>query len=368
MSWSFRIGKLFGIDVRMHFTFVLLLAFIGLRHWMETQNLAAALTGVGFFIALFACVLLHEFGHALTARKFGIKTRDITLLPIGGLAQLERMPDKPMQEFWVAVAGPAVNVVIATLIFAYLIATSSLVPINQMKATGSSFLAQLAMVNVLLVLFNMLPAFPMDGGRVLRALLATRLEYARATNIAARLGQLMACLLGLVGLMWNPMLIFIAFFVWIGAAQESGMVNIKSALGGLPMQHVMAREFNSLSPSNSLSQAVELSLSGFQQDFPVVDAEGQLVGVLTRADLIGALAAHGAQAMVSEVMRREFPTASPFEMAEVVMNRFEESNCPFLPVLNQGRLVGILTLENLSEFMLIQAALREGKTAHPTTA
>lgn len=363
MSWSFRIGRLAGIDVYVHFTFVLLLGFIGLSHWMQTREVAAALAGVGFLVALFACVLLHEFGHALTARKFGIRTRDITLLPIGGLARLERMPEKPMQEFWVALAGPAVNVVIAGAIFAYLLATSELVPVEQLSMAEGSFLTRLAAVNVMLVLFNMLPAFPMDGGRVLRALLATRMEYSRATNVAARLGQFMAFVFGFVGLFSNPFLVFIALFVWIGAAQESGMVQMKSALGGLPLQRVMITEFRTLAPSDPLSRAVEHVLAGFQQDFPVVEADGRLVGMLSRAALIGALAKHGSAGLAGEVMHRTFQTADPFEMAEGVLARLHESKSPSMPVLHEGRLVGILTAENLGEFLMIQAALRGGRPA-----
>ena len=293
MSWSFRLGKFFDIEVYVHFTFVLLLGFIDLSYWMQTGELSAALSGAGFFVALFACVLLHEFGHALTARKYGIKTRDITLLPIGGLARLERMPDKPMQEFWVAVAGPAVNVVIAALLFAYLIGTAQIEPLDELTFTEGSFVTRLAAVNVFLVLFNMLPAFPMDGGRVLRALLATRMEYPRATEIAARLGQFMAIGFGFVGLLGNPMLVFIALFVWIGAAQESGMVRIKSALDGIPMQKVMITDFKTLVQSDPISRAVDYIIAGFQQDFPVVDSGGQPVGLLTRSNLIAALSAQG---------------------------------------------------------------------------
>ena len=368
MTWSFRIGKLFGIDVFMHVTFVLLLGFIGLSHWLQTRELAAAFAGVGFFVALFACVLLHEFGHALTARKFGIKTRDITLLPIGGVARLERMPEKPMQEFWVALAGPAVNVVIAAAIYAYLFATSALVPVEQLSVTGGSFLARLAAINVVLVLFNMLPAFPMDGGRVLRALLATRMEYSRATNIAARLGQGMAFVFGFIGLFSNPFLILIALFVWIGAVQEAGMAQMKSALAGFPMERVMITDYRTLAPSDPLSRAVEYVLASFQQDFPVVEADGRLVGVLTRAALIGALAERGAATAIGEVMQREFQTADPSEMAETVLARLQESNCPSMPVLHRSKLVGILTAENLGEFLMIQTALNHGKPALAATA
>ena len=367
MSWSFRIGKLFGIDVFMHVTFLLLLGFIGLGEWRQSRDISAALAGVGFFVALFACVLFHELGHALTARKFGIKTLDITLLPIGGLARLERMPEKPMQEFWVALAGPAVNVVIAAAIFAYLFATSALVPVEQLSATGGSFLVRLAAVNVMLVLFNMLPAFPMDGGRVLRALLATRMDYARATNIAARLGQAMAFVFGFLGLFSNPFLVLIALFVWIGAAQESGMVQLKSALRGLPTRRLMITEFRTLAPSDPLSRAADFILAGFQQDFPVVETDGRLVGVLSRAALIGALSQRGPAVLASEVMQRDFETADPFEMAEGVLVRLQASKCPSMPVMQQGKLVGILTSENIGEFLLIHAALKADKPALAAT-
>ncbi len=362
MSWSFRIGKFFGIDVYMHFTFILLLGFIGLSYWMQTRELASALAGVGFFAALFGCILLHEFGHALTARRFGVQTRDITLLPIGGLARLERMPDKPMQEFWVALAGPAVNVVIAVLLFAYLYFTGQMDAFSQLSLTSGSVVARIATINVFLVAFNMLPAFPMDGGRVLRSLLATRMEFSQATAIAARLGQFLAIVFAFVGLFWNPMLVFIALFVWIGAVQESGMARIKSELGGLPMQRVMITDFHSLAPSDPLSRAVEYVIAGFQQEFPVVDADGTLVGLLTRPDLIAALAAKGPTTVVSDVMQREFETAESTEKAEDAMERLHKCNSNSLPILENGRLVGILTAENLGEFLMIQTALHRSKT------
>lgn len=366
MSWSIRLGKFFGIDVFVHVTFLLLLGFIGLSYWLQTREVAATLAGVGFFVALFACVLLHEFGHALTARQYGIKTHDITLLPIGGLARLERMPEKPMQEFWVAVAGPAVNVVIAAVILLWLFATSELASFGQLSVTSGSFLVRLAAINVTLVLFNMLPAFPMDGGRVLRALLATRMEYARATNIAARLGQVVAFVLGFIGLFSNPFLVLIALFVWIGAAQEAGMARMKSALSGFPLHSVMITEFRTLAPSDPLSLAVEYVIAGFQQDFPVKEPRGRLVGMLTRPALIAALAERGPGALVEEVMQRDCPTADPSEMAEAVLIRLQSSSCASMPVLSQGHLVGILTAENLGEFLMIQTALNSRGPAPAT--
>ncbi|MCX8091979.1 MAG: site-2 protease family protein [Verrucomicrobiae bacterium] len=363
MHWSFRLGRFFGIDVYVHFTFLLLLGFIGITHWIQFRHLAAALNGVAFFVALFACVLLHEYGHALTARRFGIRTRDITLLPIGGLARLERMPDQPLQELWVALAGPAVNVVIALLLIGYLAAAAIVVPVEQLSVTGGPFLARLAAVNVFLVLFNLLPAFPMDGGRVVRALLATRMDYARATRIAARLGQFMAFVFGFVGLFWNPLLLFIALFVWIGAEQEAGLVQMKSALVNTPLRAVMITDFRTLAPDDTLARAVEYILGGFQQDFPVVDADGRLVGVLTRNDLIRGLSEMGRMARVDSVMQRDFQVATPFDVAENILARLQECNCHSLPVVHEGRVVGLLNAENLGEFLMIQSALRRRESA-----
>lgn len=233
MKWSWKIGEFAGIGVYMHATFLLLIGWVALSGWLQGRTVAAAAGAVAFILALFLCVVLHEYGHALTARRYGIKTRDITLLPIGGVARLERMPDNPRHELWVALAGPAVNVAIAGALGIWLLATTSLQYISPLSMTGGSFVERLLAVNISLVLFNLIPAFPMDGGRVVRALLATRLEYTRATQIAAMLGQGITLVLGFVGLFSNPLLVFVALFVWMGAAQEASMVQMKSALGGV---------------------------------------------------------------------------------------------------------------------------------------
>jgi Zn-dependent protease len=285
MKWSWKIGEFRGIGVYMHATFLILIGFIVLSHWSAGSSVGKTLEGVGFILALFACVVLHEFGHALMAARYGIKTRDITLLPIGGLARLERMPDKPLQELWVALAGPAVNVVIAAGLFVLLQFTSAWAPLEQLSVASGPFLQRLMVVNVILVVFNMLPAFPMDGGRVLRALLATRLEYTRATQIAASIGQSMALVFGFLGFFYNPFLMFIALFVWIGAAQEASMAQMKSSLAGIPVMRAMITDFQTLTPRDPLARATERILAGSQQDFPVLD-NGQVVGILTRHDLI----------------------------------------------------------------------------------
>ena len=355
MTWSWKLGKIAGIDVYMHATFLMLIAWIALIHWTEGRTVAAVIEGVGFILSLFACVVLHEFGHALTAQRYGIKTRDITLLPIGGLARLERMPDEPRQELWVALAGPAVNVGIALLLFGWLRGSGDWEAIDQLGVTRGSFLERVMMANVFLVGFNLLPAFPMDGGRVLRAVLAMRMEYTRATARAAAIGQGMAILFGFLGLLGNPVLIFIAFFGWIGAAQEASMVQMKSALAGIPVRRAMLTHFRTLTPANTLGDAADLVLTGSQQDFPVVQ-EGRVHGVLTRGDLLAALTRRGRDAPATEVMRRECPITTPAEMLETALAQLRGQDCHTMPVTERGLLVGLVTMDNVGEFLMIQAA------------
>jgi Zn-dependent protease len=356
MRWSIKIGKLAGIDVFIHFTFFLLLAWIGFIHYSQNQSVGAAVTGIAFILVVFACVVLHELGHALTARKYDIKTRDIILLPIGGVARLEKMPDKPIQELWVALAGPAVNVGIAFLLAGYMLITNSYTPIGQLTNTTATFAERIMAVNIFLVMFNMIPAFPMDGGRVLRALLATRLPYPKATQYAAFLGQGIAVLFGIVGLLYNPLLLFIAFFVWIGAAQETKLTQMKSEFSGIPVTNAMLTDFRTLDRNQTLEQAVELTISGTQKDFPVTH-NGEIVGVLTQSDLLAALAGRGPYALVSDAMQPQFITVDSYDMLETAFSKLRDCNCHTLPVTRKNQLVGLLTMDNLGEYMRIQTAL-----------
>lgn len=366
MKWSIKIGRLLGIDVFIHVTFLLLLVFIGLVYGMSAGSLSAALTGVLFFVLLFLCVLLHEFGHALTARRYGIPTKDITLLPIGGVARLERMPEKPAQEFWVALAGPAVNVVIALLLAIWMRATGHLSADNPLAPQAGGLAGKLLTANLFLVLFNLLPAFPMDGGRVLRALLAMRMPYARATAIAAGIGQAMAMLFGLAGLFGQPMLLFIALFVWIGAAEEAASTEMKSTLHGFFVRDAMQTEFHVLSPRDTLGEAVRLLLSGSQHDFPVVE-NGRPVGLLLRSDLVTGLRERGDLALVDDVMLRDLESADPAEPLETAFQRVKPERGAAIPVLEQGRLVGLLTAENVGEFVMVRSAvsMRPGRGVPP---
>jgi Zn-dependent protease/predicted transcriptional regulator len=357
MKWSFKIGQFRNIGVYVHATFFLLLIFIAASHWNATQDAMDALRAVGFVLALFLCVLLHEFGHALTAAYYGIRTRDITLLPIGGVARLERMPDEPIQELWVAIAGPMVNVVIAGLLGLWLVLTQTLAPLQELSVTGGPFLERLMIVNIFLVLFNLLPAFPMDGGRVLRALLAIVMDYSRATQIAAGVGQAMALLFGLLGILsGNWFLVFIALFVWIGASSESSVAQLKAAIGGIPVTRAMMTQFQVLHPDHPISHVVSLVMAGAQHDFPVVEND-QVIGVLSRQNLLTGLTQHGSESLVRQAMDTGFATAEANEMLETAFARLQECQCTTLPVLSRGQLVGLLTLDNVGEFLAIQTAL-----------
>jgi Zn-dependent protease len=361
MKASWKIAVLAGIELRLHITFPILLIWVGFSYYALRGNWSDVTAGILFILALFSIVVLHELGHALAARRYGIGTRDITLLPIGGVARLERIPEDPKQELVVALAGPAVNVAIAAALYGILSVVGRLGPVEELGLLGGSFLVKLFWVNVIMILFNMLPAFPMDGGRVLRAGLAMRMPYAKATRIAASIGQGMAWVLGIVGLFYNPFLIIIALFVWIGASQEAGMARMRSSLGGVNVRDVMVTEFHTLHPADPLSLAVEHVLAGFQQDFPVVENDTP-VGVLTRAALLKGIARLGQQARVAEVMQRDFMVALPGEEVESLLPRLgEESRRPIL-VLRGDELIGLLNSENLGEFFMIQAALQEAQT------
>jgi Zn-dependent protease/CBS domain-containing protein len=356
MRWSWKLGEFRGIGVYMHATFLVLIVIVVMGHWAEGNDLAKTLEGVLFVLAMFGCVVLHEFGHALTAARFGIRTRDITLLPIGGVARLERMPREPLQELWVALAGPAVNVVIAGVLLGWLWLTGGFAPLEQLSVASGPLVERLLAVNVLLVAFNLLPAFPMDGGRVLRALLATRLEYTRATQIAASVGQGMALLFGLFGMFFNPFLVFIALFVWIGAAGEASMARVAAALDGIPAARAMVTGFTALAPHDPLGRAVDQTLAGWQQDFPVVE-DDRVVGILTQAGLLKSLAERGREAPVREVMQTDIRTVEASEMMETAFERMQSCACHTLPVVDRGRLVGLVTTQNVGEFIAIQSAL-----------
>ena len=356
MKWKIRLGRFAGIDVFIHFTFVLLLGWLGFVYWTRGNGLESMTEGILFILLLFACVVLHEFGHALTAKRYGIKTRDIILLPIGGVARLERMPENPRQELWVALAGPAVNLVIGAVLFLWLQISQTFEPFQNLTLTTGSFAERLLGANLFLAVFNMLPAFPMDGGRVLRALLAIRLDYSRATQYAANIGQAMAFLFGFLGFFSNPLLLFIAIFIYLGAAQEANMVQMKSTMSDIFVKDAMVTDFVTLSPSDPLKRAVELTLTTSQRDFPIVE-DGELRGILTQPVLFDVLQRRDQEVSVDEVIVKEFVSVDSLDKLETAFVQLNSCNCTTIPVLRNGQLIGLLTKENVGEFVKIQSAL-----------
>lgn len=361
-SWSFRIATFGGTEVRIHFTFFLLLLFY---FWLGASQggTAMALETMLLVGAVFTCVLLHEFGHVLAARRFGIQTPDITLLPIGGVARLERMPRNPWQELIVALCGPLVNVAIGLGIWFCLGFTNPRDADIDMSPTQGGFWSMLMVWNGFMVLFNMIPAFPMDGGRVLRALLAMFMDYGAATRAAASIGQTIAVLGFVAVLFWwhNPVLLIIALFIFMSAGQEASMVTQEETTRGLQVRHAMLTDFHKLTRGASLGDAVRLLLSGTQHDFPIVDGSGHFAGLLTRTALIGALAEHGPNHPVTDAMDKCEAALKPADPLNDAMALLRAAPCPALPVIDpeNEQLIGLLTTENIGEMLMVRAALAQ---------
>jgi len=354
VSWSLTICRLWGTVVRVHVTFFLLLVWIGISAW-QRGGFPAARNSVLFIVLIFACVLLHEFGHILMARRFGIETPDVILLPIGGVARISRMPEKPTQELAVAMAGPMVNIAIAFLLFVVLgtIKSESLAHIDDPRI---SLLARLAGVNIFLVLFNLIPAFPMDGGRVLHAILAMKFGNARATQLAASLGQVLAFALGFLGLFGNPLLIFIAIFVYIAAGGEAQMSAFSEVARGLTADDAMESRFNAIPVEANLAEAVDMLLAAAQHEFPVIDGFGKPVGLLSREDLLSALKNHDREAPIAAFIRAPVETVRRNTPLVSVLERLQRPQAAALAVVDSdGILVGLLTRQNLAEMRIIKA-------------
>ncbi len=353
MKWSWKIGEFLGIGLYIHATFPLLLVLAAYPALVYGHNITAALGSIAFILVLFLCVVLHEYGHAIAARRYGIKTQDITLLPIGGVARLERMPENPAQELVIAAAGPMVNVVIAAALFAFTLAVGSALNLRMLENT---FVGRLLLVNVVLVLFNLIPAFPMDGGRILRALLAMRLDYARATQYAAWLGQGIAALFVVGGFFVNPLLIVTGLFIFMGAQGEAQMVKSRSKMAGVTAGQAMRTNIRTLAASEWLASVVNQMSSAGQQDYPVMD-NGRLVGVLTRERLLRGLQEKGAYETVGAVMQPDVPTIDVEQPLTQASETMAERALTAMPVTQQGTLVGLLTFESIREFMALQKAL-----------
>jgi len=356
MSWTITIGRVAGTEIKVHLTFFILVAFWGVAGYQQggpTGAVAACL----LLFALFACVVLHEFGHILMAGRFGVRTPDVILLPIGGVARLERIPDEPKQELLIALAGPAVTLAIVLVTYA-LLALGGAAPRFGALDPAGPFLETLMRVNFYLLVFNLFPAFPMDGGRVLRALLASRMGLVAGTRIAARFGQASAVVAGLYALTTGqPLLVLVSLFVFLGAGAEAAAVETRVAGQGLNVSRMMVTHFRTIPIHATLADAVELLLSGEQREFPVVDNMGRVEGVLTRDNLIKGISQRGPSSTVGEAMTAQVEAVPPQLGFQEALERLRSSGLPALPVVDEtGRLVGLLTLDNITDLLLVRRA------------
>ena len=361
MRWSVPIVTVKGTVVRLHFTFILFLGWIFVAAYAQA-GFAAALTAGAFLLLLFLSVVLHEFGHILTARRFGVSTPDVTLYPIGGIARLERIPEQPRQEFLIAMAGPAVNFAIAALLA---LLTGGLPGHVEMGVDriGSDLAVHLAYANLAIGVFNLIPAFPMDGGRALRALLSARFGYARGTQIAAHVGQGLAILLGLYGLLiGHALLAVIALFVYIAAGSEAGMARLRGASLGAVASDLMITDLRALPVDATAGEAAEALMRTSQRDFPIVDPLGRVEGLVTREGIIQGLRS-GPQTPLSAVLQKNVPALSPQHVADEAVRHLQEG-APAVAVTDAaGRLVGLITWDNLLEHLLIASAGKGGAAA-----
>jgi Zn-dependent protease/predicted transcriptional regulator len=353
MLWSITIGRIAGTAIRIHVTFLLFLFWIAVSSY-TSGGIEAARSSVVLIILVFACVVAHEFGHILVARKFGVKTREITLWPIGGVANIERIPDDPKQELLIAVAGPSVNVIIAgILMLVWGVTIRELSTINFEKA---SLVLQLALINISLVLFNLIPAFPMDGGRVFRALLSMRLGPQRAIEIAARTAQVLVFVFVAAGLFLNPMLIFIGLFIYIAANFELQSSAFHRLADGLNVSDAMERQVKTFPMTAPLSEVVDALIASSQPAFPVLNGADAVIGLLDRDDLVRGLINHSRETPVSAAMREPATVKSSDSLSDAIANMAQNGLKVQIVLDRNGKVVGLLTLENLAEMMMIRNA------------
>ncbi len=361
MRWSLKLGSIAGTAIRIHITFLLFLVWLGAVYYRQGGP-EAAWHGTIFIVLIFACVLLHELGHVFAARRYGVRTRDVTLWPFGGIASMERMPDRPSEELIVAVAGPAVNVAIAALLLLWLWPYVDLENLPRIGDPAASLAVSVAIANIILVVFNLIPAFPMDGGRVLRALLAMRMGNARATQMAATIGQGFAIAFGVLGIFYNPMLVIIAVFIFLAASGEATQAQLRAVAQGALVSDAMITAFQSLPVTATVSDAADALIRTTQKEFPIVDGGGALRGVLTRDAMVSVLKQNGPDVPVLEVMKSDVPTIVANAKLDTALRQLM-SGQPVVGVTDRdGKLIGLLTVENLGEMMMIQSALPEEKS------
>lgn len=362
MKGSLNLGKVAGIKVKVHWTFLLIILWVVFLEVSRENNLEAILWSVFFVLVLFACIVLHELGHALTARNYNIGTRQITLLPIGGVASLEAMPEDPKEEFFVAIAGPIVNVVIAIVLYlivpmgGYLNQDPEMLEKTMSSINSANFLFYLFSANVMLVVFNLIPAFPMDGGRVFRALLSMKFDRVTATQMASRMGQGVAFFFFLIGLLYNPILILIAIFVYFGAQGENIMVQQLALLKDHKVKDAMMTDITTVHPEDTFSDVVDIILSGTERDFVVVE-NGKVRGILYQDDLMQAYKTKDTSVKVRDIMDSEFHSVQTSDKLTDIYRKVRTNSKSFFPVLKGEELVGAIDMNNINEFMTYRAPL-----------
>ena len=372
MGGAFKIGRVAGIDLKVHWTFFLLLAFYAFAGYQGSGSLTNALVTALVIVALFVCVVLHEYGHSLVAQRLGIEIQDITVLPIGGVARLKSLPERPWDEVKIAIAGPLVNVVLAPIFFAIalLLGASPLDTANILQGGNSlgQIFAYLGFINVALVVFNLIPAFPLDGGRVLRGLLATRLGAVRATDVSATIGQFFAAAFFLIGLLGgNFLLALVAVFIFFGAAGEAQMARQHEQTRGLTVSDVMGTKprTETVTPNHTFGQVLDSVIHGYQEDFPVLDESGNLVAMITRDEIMAAAHSPERYASVRDLMKTNVPTiSSQADLFEDGLRILQQSGLRALPVTENGELAGMLTIEDVGQARLLGPLPRKtGTTA-----
>jgi len=362
MRTSLYIGRPFGIKVTVHWTFFILIAYIVYINIKNGSSFAEMIESVLFVLTIFGCVILHELGHSLAAKRYGIITKGITLLPIGGVASLTKIPEEPRKELFVAIAGPLINVMIALIIFCILLLGGfdfSLL-FSFQYLNRAAFLPALLIVNVMLFLFNLVPAFPMDGGRLLRAGLGFGFSRLQATRAAARIGQLFAIFFAVWGFFNNPFLVLIAVFVFVGAQAELQDVQSKSMLEGKKINDLLMRNFTPLSPGMPLKQVVDIFLKGQEEEFIVLD-DKKAVGVVTKNLIIKGLSNYGQDVETEKIMDADFPVFTIDDTVKDVYEKLQLSGTRIAPVFDNDILVGVIDIKNIHEYLLVFEALNTRK-------
>lgn len=362
MSWAYRIARVSGIDIKVHVTFVLILALFGWQ-WGRDHGAGGAAFGVLLALALFACVTLHELGHSLVAQRFGIPVRQIVLLPLGGVALLGRIPEKPRQELLIAIAGPLVNVAIALLLLPLVGAAATMTGLDgqgvvagMQTPSAATFLVWLFAANVSLVLFNLIPAFPLDGGRILRAVLAMRMSHPRATAIASSVGQGFALLFGLIGfLTGHVMLVLVAVFVFFGAGQENAVTQARTHLSTMRVGDAYNRHVLTLRAGDDLGRVVDYILTSYQPDFAVLFGH-RLLGVVTRETVLRALPQTPLETPVTQLMERDVLHVDAGANLDDVRQALGEQARRIAAVYRDDEYLGLISREDIAEAFAVLAA------------